>query len=82
VMGSAPGGDAQVIALSPEPDVEVVRPPIALDRVLTKHRFMSAINAPCYDPDHVWRQRARTQVAPVRDLGTAPNQMRSSFSLC
>jgi len=28
----------------------VVRPPIAFDPVLTKHRFMTAINAPRYIP--------------------------------
>ena len=33
-----------------EPDIEVVKPPIALDPVLTKHRFMSAIGAPRYIP--------------------------------
>jgi sulfopyruvate decarboxylase subunit beta len=50
-MGSAPaGGGARVLVLSTEPDVEVVRPPIALDPVLTKHRFMSAIGAPRYIP--------------------------------
>jgi sulfopyruvate decarboxylase subunit beta len=50
-MGSAPaGGGAQVLVLSTEPDVEVVRPPIALDPVLTKHRFMSAIGASRYIP--------------------------------
>jgi thiamine pyrophosphate-dependent acetolactate synthase large subunit-like protein len=51
-MGSAPvaGGGAEVFVLSTEPDVEVVRPPIALDPVLTKHRFMSAIGAPRYIP--------------------------------
>lgn len=50
-MGSAPAGaGAQVLVLATEPDVEVVRPPIALDPVLTKHRFMSAIGAPRYIP--------------------------------
>jgi thiamine pyrophosphate-dependent acetolactate synthase large subunit-like protein len=39
-----------VLVLSTEPDVEVVRPPIALDPVLTKHRFMTAIGAPRYIP--------------------------------
>jgi sulfopyruvate decarboxylase subunit beta len=47
--GSA-GGGAQVLVLSTEPDIEVVKPPIALDPVLTKHRFMSAIGAPRYIP--------------------------------
>jgi hypothetical protein len=50
-MGSAPaGGGAEVLVPSTEPDVEVVRPAIALDPVLTKHRFMSAIGAPRYIP--------------------------------
>ena len=40
----------QVLVLSTEPDVEVVRPPIAFDPVLTKHRFMTAIGAPRYIP--------------------------------
>ena len=47
--GSA-GRGAQVLVLSTEPDIEVVKPPIALDTVLTKHRFMSAIGAPRYIP--------------------------------
>jgi sulfopyruvate decarboxylase subunit beta len=47
--GSA-GSGAQVLVLSTEPDIEVVKPPIALDPVLTKHRFMSAISAPRYIP--------------------------------
>jgi thiamine pyrophosphate-dependent acetolactate synthase large subunit-like protein len=40
----------QVLVLSTEPDLEVVRPPIAFDPVLTKHRFMAAIKAPRYIP--------------------------------
>ena len=47
--GSA-GRGAQVLVLSTEPDIEVVKPPIALDPVVTKHRFMSAIGAPRYIP--------------------------------
>lgn len=47
--GSA-GRGAQVLVLSTEPDIEVVKPPIALDPVLTKHRLMSAIGAPRYIP--------------------------------
>ena len=46
----AAGRGAQVLVLSTEPDIEVVNPPIALDPVLTKHRFMSAIGAPRYIP--------------------------------
>ena len=40
----------QVLVLSTEPDLEVVRPPIALDPVVTKERFMSAIKVPRYIP--------------------------------
>ena len=47
--GSA-GRGAQVLVLSTEPDIEVVKPPMALDPVVTKHRFMSAIGAPRYVP--------------------------------
>jgi hypothetical protein len=32
------------------PDLDVVQPPVALDPVLTKHRFMAAIGAPRYVP--------------------------------
>lgn len=50
-MAAAPAGrGAQVLVLSTEPDMEVVKPPIALDPVLTKHRFMAAIGAPRYIP--------------------------------
>lgn len=38
----------QVLVLSTAPDLDVVRPPIAFDPVLTKHRFMAAIGAPRY----------------------------------
>ena len=40
----------QVLVLSTEPDVEVVRPPIAFDPLLTKHRFMAALKTPRYVP--------------------------------
>jgi thiamine pyrophosphate-dependent acetolactate synthase large subunit-like protein len=50
-MGSAPtGSGARVLVLSTEPDIEVVKPPVTLDPVLTKHRFMAAIGAPRYIP--------------------------------
>ena len=50
-MGApADGAGARFLVLSTKPDPEVVRPPIALDPVLTKHRFMSAIGAPRYVP--------------------------------
>ncbi len=38
------------LVLSTRPDPEVVRPPIAFDPVLTKHRFMEGISAPRYVP--------------------------------
>jgi len=40
----------QVLVLATAPDVEVVRPPIAFDPVLSKQRFMTAIGAPRYVP--------------------------------
>ena len=49
-MGAPEGAGANVLVLSAKPDTEVVRPPIAFDPVLTKHRFMSAIGAPRYVP--------------------------------
>lgn len=47
---AAAAAGPQVLVLSTEPDIEVVRPPIALDPVLTKHRFMTAIGTPRYIP--------------------------------
>jgi sulfopyruvate decarboxylase subunit beta len=48
---SAFAADAlQVIVLATEPDPNVVKPPVTLDPVLTKHRFMAAIGAPRYVP--------------------------------
>jgi sulfopyruvate decarboxylase subunit beta len=41
---------AEFLALATEPDIEVVKPPVALDPVVTKHRFMTAIGAPRYVP--------------------------------
>jgi sulfopyruvate decarboxylase subunit beta len=50
-MDFAGAGDGpQFLVLSTEPDIEVIRPPIVLDPVLTKHRFMTAIGAPRYIP--------------------------------
>jgi thiamine pyrophosphate-dependent acetolactate synthase large subunit-like protein len=43
-------GGPQVLVLSTEPDVEVVKPPVALDPVSTKQRFMTALGAPRYIP--------------------------------
>jgi sulfopyruvate decarboxylase subunit beta len=40
----------RILVLSTKPDPEVVCPPIALDPVVTKSRFMSAIGAPRYVP--------------------------------
>jgi sulfopyruvate decarboxylase subunit beta len=40
----------QLLVLSTAPDIEVVRPPIAFDPVLSKQRFMTAIAAPRYIP--------------------------------
>jgi thiamine pyrophosphate-dependent acetolactate synthase large subunit-like protein len=37
-----------VLVLSTAPDPDVIRPPIAFDPVMTKHRFMTAIAAPRY----------------------------------
>jgi sulfopyruvate decarboxylase subunit beta len=49
-MGDHEGAGVNFLVLSTTPDTEVVRPPIAFDPVLTKHRFMSAIGAPRYVP--------------------------------
>jgi hypothetical protein len=50
-MGSAPpSSGARVLVLATEPDIDVVRPPIAFDPVQTKHRFMSALGVPRYIP--------------------------------
>ena len=50
-MGAlADGNGARFLVLSARPDTEVVKPPIAFDPVLTKHRFMSALGAPRYVP--------------------------------
>jgi sulfopyruvate decarboxylase subunit beta len=50
MSATSDGAGASVLVLSTMPDVEVVRPPVALDPVLTKHRFMAAIGAPRYVP--------------------------------
>jgi sulfopyruvate decarboxylase subunit beta len=39
---------AECFVLATEPDLEVVRPPVALDPVVTKHRLQAAIGAPRY----------------------------------
>lgn len=40
----------RMLVLATEPDIDVVRPPIAFDPVLTKQRFMSALGGPRYVP--------------------------------
>jgi sulfopyruvate decarboxylase subunit beta len=45
--GAARGG-AECLVLATEPDLEVVRPPVALDPVVTKLRLQAAIGAPRY----------------------------------
>jgi sulfopyruvate decarboxylase subunit beta len=42
--------DAECLVLATEPDIEVVKPPVALDPVVTKNRLMMAIGAPRYVP--------------------------------
>lgn len=50
-MRASTGRDgAECLVLATEPDLDVVKPPIALDPVVTKHRFMTAIGAPRYIP--------------------------------
>jgi thiamine pyrophosphate-dependent acetolactate synthase large subunit-like protein len=52
-LGAALGESAkgpQVLVLATAPDIEVVRPPIAFDPVLSKQRFMTAIGVPRYVP--------------------------------
>jgi sulfopyruvate decarboxylase subunit beta len=41
---------AECLVLATEPDIEVVKPPVGLDPVVTKNRFMTAIGAPRYVP--------------------------------
>jgi sulfopyruvate decarboxylase subunit beta len=40
----------EFLVLATEPDIEPVRPPVSLDPVATRHRFMTAIGAPRYVP--------------------------------
>jgi sulfopyruvate decarboxylase subunit beta len=50
-LGStAVGAGARFMVLSTEPDIDVVKPPIAFDPVMTKQRFMAGIDAPRYIP--------------------------------
>lgn len=48
--GALAADGPHVLVLATEPDLDVVRPPIALDPIATKHRFMAAIGAPRYVP--------------------------------
>jgi sulfopyruvate decarboxylase subunit beta len=50
IRASTARDGAECLVLATEPDLEVVRPPAALDPVVTKHRFMTAIGAPRYVP--------------------------------
>ena len=50
MRSSATRHGAECLVLATEPDLDVVRPPLGLDPVLTKHRFMAAIGAPRYVP--------------------------------
>ncbi|MGA2056344.1 MAG: thiamine pyrophosphate-dependent enzyme [Bradyrhizobium sp.] len=45
--GTARSG-AECLVLATEPDLDVVRPPVALDPVVIKHRLQAAIGAPRY----------------------------------
>jgi hypothetical protein len=49
-LSSAFTDGPEVLVLSTEPDIEVVRPPITFDPVLTKQRFMTVIGAARYIP--------------------------------
>jgi thiamine pyrophosphate-dependent acetolactate synthase large subunit-like protein len=61
-MGSRPpGGGARLLVLATEPDIEVVRPPIAFDPVQTKQRFMSALGVPRYIPTMFGGGRLETE---------------------
>jgi sulfopyruvate decarboxylase subunit beta len=50
VRSGAPRSNVQCLVLATEPDLDVVRPQVALDPVMTKHRFMAAIGARRYVP--------------------------------
>jgi len=50
MLASTTRDSTECLVLATEPDLEVVRPPVALDPMLTKHRFMTAIGAPRYIP--------------------------------
>lgn len=50
LSGALKANELQVLVLATEPDVAVVRPPIAFDPIVTKHRFMTALDVPRYVP--------------------------------
>lgn len=50
MRASTARGSAECLVLATEPDLDAVKPPIALDPVVTKNRFMTAIGAPRYVP--------------------------------
>jgi thiamine pyrophosphate-dependent acetolactate synthase large subunit-like protein len=50
LRGAFAADGPEVLVLSTEPDLDLVRPPIVFDPVATKHRFMAAIEAPHYVP--------------------------------
>jgi sulfopyruvate decarboxylase subunit beta len=50
IRSSTARSGAECLVLATEPDLDVVRPPVELDPVLTKHRFMAAIGALRYVP--------------------------------
>lgn len=50
IRGSTARDSAECLVLATEPDLDVARPPTALEPVLTKYRFMTAIGAPRYIP--------------------------------
>jgi thiamine pyrophosphate-dependent acetolactate synthase large subunit-like protein len=50
MRASAARDSAECLVLATEPDLDVVKPPVALDPVVTKHRLMTAIGAPRYIP--------------------------------
>jgi sulfopyruvate decarboxylase subunit beta len=50
IRASTARDGAECLVLATEPDLEVVRPPVALEPVPTKHGFMIAIGAPRYIP--------------------------------
>jgi sulfopyruvate decarboxylase subunit beta len=50
IRASTVRDSAECLVLATEPDLDLVRPPTALEPVLSKYRFMTAIGAPRYIP--------------------------------